>query len=316
MVIFRKIDVMKVSEKIGPMVQNVFLNNSDFEDAIENYFEVDYLRSFVKALKQNIEEYINLYFYINVSDQKELLEKAPFVEAGKNICIIVDEYIKEIPSLVSRFDAVFQAYITEIKTPKNYFHFPLGYSRQLVQQAITPMAKRTYNVFFSGNLHMGRRAFYKGISPLGFLPFAFAHRLQKLWRLRYDSLFEKSYVRFTNGFASGLDKYQYSEMLYSSKIVLCPSGIANVESFRLYEALQAGCMVVSDVLPEKPFYQNIPIVQLNEWKDMKKTVENFVAKSEETKQAHQQEIIKWWEDNLSPEAIAAYVINMTKNINI
>lgn len=65
-------------------------------------------------------------------------------------------------------------------------------------------------------------------------------------------------LHISGGFAQGLKHDEYYLFLKESKIVLCPRGNISPDSFRLYEALEAGC---------------IPIVENNNfWKGMFKTI--------------------------------------------
>ncbi len=50
----------------------------------------------------------------------------------------------------------------------------------------------------------------------------------------------------TDGFGKGLDYETYLLKMARSKIVLCPSGPETPDSFRLYEALEAGCLPIVD----------------------------------------------------------------------
>ena len=57
----------------------------------------------------------------------------------------------------------------------------------------------------------------------------------------------------TDGFGKGMAQNVYVETLLRSKAVLCPPGPISQDSFRLYEALEAGCVpIVDDVSPIKP----------------------------------------------------------------
>lgn len=51
----------------------------------------------------------------------------------------------------------------------------------------------------------------------------------------------------TDGFGKEVMPYfQYMKQMSQSKIVLCPSGIESPDNFRLYEALEAGCLPIVD----------------------------------------------------------------------
>lgn len=50
----------------------------------------------------------------------------------------------------------------------------------------------------------------------------------------------------TPGFTQGMPRDDYARLLAATKVVPCPSGPATPDSFRLYEALEAGCIPVAD----------------------------------------------------------------------
>lgn len=50
----------------------------------------------------------------------------------------------------------------------------------------------------------------------------------------------------TKGFGQGLDYREYIEHMARSKFVACPAGPVSPDNFRLYEALEAGCIPIAD----------------------------------------------------------------------
>ncbi len=50
----------------------------------------------------------------------------------------------------------------------------------------------------------------------------------------------------TKGFTQGLERGQYLGLLAQAKVVPCPGGIGGPDSFRVWEALEAGCLPVVD----------------------------------------------------------------------
>lgn len=48
----------------------------------------------------------------------------------------------------------------------------------------------------------------------------------------------------TGGFTQGLPHHEYADLLATAKIAPCPAGPETADSFRLYEALEAGCIPV------------------------------------------------------------------------
>lgn len=58
----------------------------------------------------------------------------------------------------------------------------------------------------------------------------------------------------TEGFTQGLDHETYYQKLAESKVALCPSGPNTPDTFRLWEALELGCVPIVNHLPSDPRY--------------------------------------------------------------
>lgn len=108
-----------------------------------------------------------------------------------------------------------------------------------------------------------------------------AKQMRKLLKdERYTGVLEE-----TKGFTEGLVRQEYYELLAKSKIVICPSGPETPDTFRFYEALEAGCVpIVDDMIPtdeEKTHYWNnffgddLPFPILTDWKKLKELFINY-----------------------------------------
>jgi hypothetical protein len=62
----------------------------------------------------------------------------------------------------------------------------------------------------------------------------------------HDNNHLEGVVHYSEGFTQGLPPEYYYKGLASAKVVPCPSGAINPESFRMFEALEAGCVPVVD----------------------------------------------------------------------
>jgi hypothetical protein len=82
----------------------------------------------------------------------------------------------------------------------------------------------------------------------------------------------------TNGFAKeAADQRTYLTYLAQTKIALCPSGVESPDTFRLYEALEAGCLPVVDAFSTNHqalgfwhylFGEELPFPILPYWSDL------------------------------------------------
>jgi hypothetical protein len=50
----------------------------------------------------------------------------------------------------------------------------------------------------------------------------------------------------SGGFTQGLSQDEYRDLLGHSRVALCPGGVNSPDSFRLYEALESGCIPIAD----------------------------------------------------------------------
>lgn len=112
------------------------------------------------------------------------------------------------------------------------FMFPLGYAkdtRRILKEI--GYQKKDMDWFFAGQItHSRREACVEALRPL-------TETIDDPGR---GLLVE------TDGFAKGLSQEDYLEAMSEAKVVPCPSGAVSVDSFRLYEALEAGCIPIAD----------------------------------------------------------------------
>lgn len=97
----------------------------------------------------------------------------------------------------------------------------------------------------------------------------------------------------TGGFNQGLPHLEYIEYMRDSKVVPCPGGVATQDTFRIYEALESGCVpVVSKGYIWSKIFEEVPFPVIDSWEElpaaMKQITDNWEAK--------QLEVIKWWAD--------------------
>ena len=79
-----------------------------------------------------------------------------------------------------------------------------------------------------------------------------------------------SNVHVSPGFSQGMDRETYNEMMGRAKIVPCPGGWVSPDSFRLYEALEAGCTPVihSRHRDYFSFLGDFPFPTVDDWSEL------------------------------------------------
>lgn len=210
-------------------------------------------------------------------------------QAGKRygFVLLSDENLREPLEYVHDPHCVFIA--------RNYFHpfyyqnpkiftFGLGYKKGFtsVEDELKEFKDRKYDWCFAGSVHDGKRQ--KAIDKLK----------------NYSSNYK---VHTCSGFnaADGLSTEEYRKLMNDSKFVLCPQGQDSMDSFRIYEALEAGTIPVTlkhtETIRIEPSYwhaifrseQELPFVVGETWEDAISKMKN------EVKQDTQKECKKFWD---------------------
>src|SRR5215218_2221812 len=115
----------------------------------------------------------------------------------------------------------------------------------------------------------------------------------------------KSFITSGFGTASGLDATSYSQEMMKTKICLVPRG-ASLETFRFFEALRYGCIVITEALPSRWFYDGSPAVQVHDWSDLEKILKRLIQ-DEDLMQRKHYESLEWWRTKCSEGAVGAYI---------
>lgn len=102
----------------------------------------------------------------------------------------------------------------------------------------------------------------------------------------------------TPGFAQGMDRPDYLAGLAAAKVAPCPSGPATPDTFRTYEALEAGCIPLVDAAaPRYPrcywdlVYPGHPFDQVDDWRQVEKHVRAAMAAGV----PHANRCSAWWQ---------------------
>lgn len=90
----------------------------------------------------------------------------------------------------------------------------------------------------------------------------------------------------TRQFTAGLPPQEYAEFLAQTKIAPCPSGPESPDSFRLYEALEAGCIPLADIAtrhgPQPAYWtylfgEPVPFPEVQDWHALPAVTDELLA---------------------------------------
>src|SRR5215475_6059507 len=286
-------------------------------------FEAQYLNVVFEELADLLcDDFSKYAFYVySNSDPMYTLPLEAINDGRRKILIYLSDEISSVPRpLGDSFLAVFKCYLRGDCFHRNIFPLALGYSKHIPERPVVSMEQRGINVFFSGNLNTNRIKLYQELS--GYSDYKFSPKemdllfqLASLLPMDFSAHYPESYIKFTNGFGRGLSGEEYSRRLYQSKIAICPGGFVSNETFRHFEAMRAGCAIISANLPDTFYYRGAPIFTVSAWNEMDTLVEWLLADCKKLKEA-QMATRAWWDDVCSEKAMARYIFRTICDLNM
>lgn len=301
---------------------NVFYDSkSDYD--YDQLNETIYLEEIFNTLEKVWPDYYEYEFHIISTHDISKIPTGSFSNHPRKILFWLSEEQGFLPAkiVLDSFIMIFKTSYNEVfKTVKNVRGLPLGVTKYIPAQTILPINTRKTPVFFSGQMSMCRKDFYYQLLFGRFSKLVYNNVTIRFWDYIYrrflikygkkhfgDILYPGSYVNFTNGFQQGLSPLAYSQKLQDSKIVLSPKGFYNTECYRTYEALRQGCIVISETLPDVPFYSGSPIIEIKDWRAIRLLLQNLL-KDEDLLESISQEGVLWYNEHLSGKGVAKYII--------
>ena len=184
---------------------------------------------------------------------------------------------------------------------------PLGYANQ-VEVPFIPFHKRTTDVCFAGSV---------------------VHRTYKWWSIQKWFKTPKSYSRskmiaflqrFSGKYTSlnidlkvtpsfkairSEDPVSYSNRVMNTRISLVPRG-ASYETYRFFESIRFGCLVIAEYLPDFWFYRDAPVIRISDWKNLEEELNALLNNPSKAELMHQQ-VLNWWETKCSEKALGNFM---------
>ncbi len=203
-------------------------------------------------------------------------------EKGARIILIhlSDETFRDDLGAYKYCDAVIRTYHSARLTQLNsIFTLPLGYKAEFARtETPKPSSARKYMWGFAGDNKKLTRT--EMLAAMNSVPNGFTH--------------------LTSGFGASdaLSTPDYRTMFDESVFAPSPSGWSNLESFRVYEALEAGCIPIVEQRPQFDYFTTLlgahPIPTISDWKEAPQLIErlNSANETERVRLA----CANWWAD--------------------
>lgn len=186
--------------------------------------------------------------------------------------------------------------------PAPVLPIPLGTYNQL-DLPVLPIERRHTDVFFAGSLEHASSALHRLVSPKVRARREMLGALEWVGRARPDLRID---VRVTAGFGASRDapSQEYSHALMEARVCLAPRG-TSPETFRFFEGLRCGCVVITGPLPDHWFYRDAPVVRLDRWRDLPRAL-TLLQDPEELAGRHAA-ALAWWQERCSEAAVGRYL---------
>jgi len=188
-----------------------------------------------------------------------------------------DEFFRGDYRCYSCFDYVIRNYHSRYFEAGGVMSIPLGYSNGFESRtSITRSSDRPHMWSFAGNLTVARRQMIDvmdGVTP---------HRV---------------FVYGNTVAGQPLKKEAYRDLLGESVFCPCPMGNVVLETYRLYEALEMGCIPIIERRPSLDYYSRLlpghPIPCVNRWRDAPGLIDLLIKDAARLNET-QNEIVAWW----------------------
>jgi hypothetical protein len=181
---------------------------------------------------------------------------------------------------------------------------PLGYHSQ-VEVPYIPIKDRTLDMFFAGEVrHPVAKTEYKYWTSTSKFEVRgqLKRELDKLkdqWRIDFGAIASTDSKRNAQAFGT------YSEKMMNTRICLAPRGTLP-DTFRHFEGMRAGCLIVSNPVPVEPYLYGAPMLLIDHWCELAGILKKY-GRNYDFMQEMGDKAMAWWNTRLTPEIIGRYI---------
>ena len=228
----------------------------------------------------------------------------------------VKVWARRSPSLLNHMFIKLRSLLSSTVKIAPMYDIPLGYYNQL-DLPIKDIRARRYDVSFAGSVvHESYSAW--SVKRLLDTPKGVSRKkmIAALVKMHKEHPELRVKLSITSGFeaAWSADASSYSQEMMDTKICLVPRGAA-LETFRFFEALRYGCVVITEALPSRWFYEGSPAVRVENWNDLEGILKKLIE-DERLMQREHQRSLEWWRTKCSEAAVGAYVAGKLNSLRI
>jgi hypothetical protein len=181
---------------------------------------------------------------------------------------------------------------------------PLGYHSQ-VEVPYIPIKDRALDMFFAGEVrHAVSKKSYKYWTSTSKFEvrgqlFRELHKLKDEWRIDMGAIASVDKNSKAQAFNS------YSEKMMNTRICLAPRG-SLPDTYRHFEGMRAGCMIVSNPVPVEPYLYGAPMLIIDHWSELRGILAKY-GRNDDFLQEMGDKANHWWKTRLTPEIMGRYI---------
>jgi len=196
------------------------------------------------------------------------------------------------------------------------YDIPLGYYKQL-ELPVKDIESRDYDIYFAGSMVQKKFTItswkYWVKVPKTLSRENLVSSMQKIKSSISDFKVE---LFLTKGFhATGEEEVKsYSHNMMNTKICPVPQG-TSLETYRFFEAMRYGCIVVAESSPSRWFYDGSPAITIDNWSSLEQIVPELLEDRQLMRKKHQ-ESLDWWKTKCSETAVGEYIALKLNSIKL
>jgi hypothetical protein len=89
----------------------------------------------------------------------------------------------------------------------------------------------------------------------------------------------------------------YSQRMMDAKFCLAPRGNV-VDTFRFFEGMRSGCIVVCEPLPRERYYSGSPVIEIDDWSELEERIAP-IFHNNELLESMRRRSLQWWDEQCS-----------------
>jgi len=189
-------------------------------------------------------------------------------------------------------------------------HLPWGCA-SLCDVPMKQINQRTQNYFFSGRIARGANFGYRKIlsSPKIVSRKSLVAAVERLEEKHKSHPSNDSIVVHRDKNPEELkDGDHYAQHLMDSKVCLAPRGSV-ADTWRFFEGLKSGCIVITNPLPDQWYYRGAPVIQIDDWNELEKVIIPLLGDNAKMEAIHVK-ALKYWDEICGEKAVGRYLASV------